>query len=346
MALPEQASDAKERAPVAGGGDRRAYDELVSRSPQGSVFTTSWWLDAVAPGRWRPHVVEDAGRVVAAWPTVVTRTPWGDVHAGAPLAPFLGPLLEAGEEGQRRRSRESRSLELLLERVQPFAHLEARCHPAFDYWTPLHWHGFEQTTHYTWRLPELGDVERVWAGLRENIRREVRKARKHGVSVDEGSLAELLRLHALSGAEQGRAAETRANAPALRRAAEAASARGAATVLVARDAGGAVHSAGLFVHDDRYTYYLIGASDPGFRTSGAASAVMWEAIERAGARGTAFDFEGSMLRPVERFVRSFGGVPTPYSIVRKTPSLGLRATRTLKRAALLAARRARAAAAR
>ena len=325
-----------------GGGDRRAYDELVSRSPQGSLFATSWWLDAVAPDRWRPHTVDEAGSVVAAWPTVVTRTPWGDVHAGPPLTPFLGPLFDAGEEGRRRRSRESRSLELLLERLGPFAHLEARCHPAFDYWTPLHWHAFAQTTHYTWRLPNLADLEAVWGGLRENVRREVRKARKLGVSVEEGALDDLLRLHAVSGAEQGRPDETRANAPALRRAAEAASARGAAAILVARDGEGAVHSAGLFVHDARYTYYLVGASDPAFRTSGAASLVMWQALERAGARGTAFDFEGSMLRPVERFVRSFGGVPTPYSIVRKTPSLGLRSTRALKRAALVAARRARA----
>ena len=315
----------------------------MARSPQGSIFSTAWWLDAVAPGLWRPHLVDESGRGVAAWPTVVTRTPWGDVHAGAPLTPFLGPLFEAGEQAQRRRSRESRSLELLLERVEPFAHLEARCHPAFDYWTPLHWHGFDQTTHYTWRLPDLADVEAVWAGVRENVRREIRKARKNGVSVEPGALDDLLRLHAVSGAEQGRRGEIRANAPVLRRAAAAALAREAATILVARNGEG-VHSAGLFVHDTRYTYYLVGASDPAFRTSGAASLVMWEAIERASARGTAFDFEGSMLRPVERFVRAFGGVPTPYSIVRKTPSLGLRSARTLKRTALLAVRRARRAA--
>ena len=43
-----------------------------------------------------------------------------------------------------------------------------------------------------------------------------------------------------------------------------------------------------------------------------------------------------MLPHVEPFVRSFGGVPTPYSIVWKTPSPPLRvlrfAKRTLRRA--------------
>ncbi len=75
------------------------------------------------------------------------------------------------------------------------------------------------------------------------------------------------------------------------------------------------------------------------------SLVMWAGIERAAARGTGFDFEGSMLRHVERFVRSFGGVPTPYSIVRKTPSRPFRVAIGGKRGARaalgLAPRRAR-----
>jgi hypothetical protein len=60
---------------------------------------------------------------------------------------------------------------------------------------------------------------------------------------------------------------------------------------------------------------------------------MWTGIERAAERGTGFDFEGSMLRHVERFVRAFGGVPTPYSIVRRTPSKAFALERTLRRVA-------------
>ena len=116
-------------------------------------------------------------KLVAAWPTVVRPRRGGDVHAGAPITPYLGPLLTAGD-GAHRRSRELEQLELLLERLGDFAHLEARCSPEFDYWTPLHWHGFSQTTHYTWRLPEVSDTEAVFDGVRENVRREIRKARK------------------------------------------------------------------------------------------------------------------------------------------------------------------------
>jgi len=297
------------------------YDEFVASSPQGSLFCTSTWLDAVAPGRWRSHALEENGRVVAAWPTVVRTTRFGEVHVGAPLTPFLGPLFPPGE-GARRRSREIAFVESLLEQIGPFAHLEARCNPAFDYWTPLRWHGFRQTTNYTWRLPDLSDLDAVFAGCRENIRGHVRAAEKNGMTVAEGELSEFLELHRRRFARDPEGIE-RIDA------AIGAPERGRRTILLARDADGDVRAGGYFVHDDRFTTYLLAATDAEAR--GAAALVLWEAIKRASARGTAFDFEGSMLRHVESFVRSFGGVPAPYSIVWRTPSAAMRAARAAKR---------------
>ena len=109
----------------------------------------------------------------------------------------------------------------------------------------------------------------------------------------------------------------------------AAETRSARTILLARDADGRARAAGYFVHDDRFTIYLLAATDAEVR--GAASLVLWEAIKRAAERRTAFDFEGSMLRHVESFVRSFGGVPTPYSVVWHTPSPAFSLARTVKR---------------
>jgi hypothetical protein len=295
------------------------YDELVATSPQGSIFCTSWWLDAVAGGQWRPNELEESGRIVAAWPTVVQSSRLGDVHAGASLTPFLGPLFPPGE-GARRRSREIAFVESLLERIGPFAHLEARCNPAFDYWTPLRWHGFRQTTNYTWRLPDLQDLEKVFAGFRENIRGHVRAAEKSGMTVREAELPEFLELHRRRFDRDPQGIES-IDAAARR--------RDARTILVARDGGGRARAGGYFVHDERFTTYLLAATDAEAR--GAASLVLWEAIKRASARGTAFDFEGSMLRQVESFVRSFGGVPTPYSIVWRTRSAPMRAARLAKR---------------
>jgi hypothetical protein len=296
------------------------YDAFVAASPQGSVFCTSWWLDAVAPGRWQPHELRDGDRIVAAWPTVVDQTRLGAVHRGAALTPYLGPLLPPGE-GARRRSRELRLVEGLLGVIGPFAHLEARCNPNFDYWTPLRWEGFQQTTNYTWRLLDLSDLDAVFAGFRENVRGHIRAAEKSDLSVADGTLDDLLAVHRRRFSRDPQAID-RIDAAAV--------ARAARTILVARDSDGRTRAAGYFVHDARFTTYLLAATDAEVR--GAAAAVLWEAIKRAGERGNAFDFEGSMLRHVESFVRSFGGLPTPYSIVWRTRSAPLALARAARRA--------------
>jgi hypothetical protein len=297
------------------------YDAFVASSPQGTLFCRSWWLDATAgPDSWRHADVCDAdGRLVATWPAAVRRTRYGDVLTGAPLTPCLGPLLSAGE-GRQRRSREVDQLERLAEALRPYAHIDARCSPRLDYWAPLAWHGFSQTAHYTWRLEDVSDEDATFAGLQNSTRRQVAKARSSGLAVAQGSVDDLVALQRQTFGRQ-EAAGTGPPEPLVRRIAAAVAAHDAGEIVVARDDAGRVHSASMFVYDERTTWYLLGASDTELRASGSASLLMWEGIRRAGARGTAFDFEGSMLRHLERFVRNFGGEPIPYSIVRHTPSV-------------------------
>jgi hypothetical protein len=147
----------------------------------------------------------------------------------------------------------------------------------------------------------------------------VSKAQREGLVVEPGSADDLVALQRKT-FERQEDAGTGPPEALVRRIAAAVAPHDAGEILVARDDAGRVHSASMFVHDERTTWYLLGGSDTELRASGSASLLMWEGIRAAGVRGTAFDFEGSMLRHVERFVRNFGGEPVAYSIVRHTPS--------------------------
>jgi hypothetical protein len=309
------------------------YDAFVSESPQGTVFARSWWLDAaVGGGRWRTNILRgEDGAIAAAWPTVVRSTRFGKVLVGAPLTPALGPLLaaDAGESGS---AGHTARVEELVGALGEYAHIEARCAPAFDYWTPLHWHGFAQTGHYTWRIEDLSALDTVRAGLSTLRRRNLARAAREGVAVAAGTSDELVAMLDSTFTRQG-IGHSVPSADLVRRLAAAAVANDAGELLAARDDQGRLHAAGLFVWDARTTWYLAGGADTGLRSSGAMTALMWAAIERASARGTAFDFEGSMLRHVEGFVRTFGARPVPYSIVRHTPSAAWRRTVAARRTA-------------
>ncbi|KHE90870.1 MAG: GNAT family N-acetyltransferase [Candidatus Scalindua rubra] len=91
-------------------------------------------------------------------------------------------------------------------------------------------------------------------------------------------------------------------------------------IFFAEDENQQIHSAAYIVWDKQTAYYLMGGGNPSLRNSGAASLLMWEAIKFASTVTKKFDFEGSMLEPVERFFRAFGAVQKPYFAITKINS--------------------------
>jgi len=73
----------------------------------------------------------------------------------------------------------------------------------------------------------------------------------------------------------------------------------------------------------------MGGADSELRNSGATSLCMWEAIKHAATVTKRFDFEVSMIEPIERFFRAFGAILMPYFRITKTPSRLLRARQAL-----------------
>ena len=299
--------------------DRTDYAAFLATSRQRSVFAQPWWLDVVTGSAdgWRPNLLRgDDGAVRAAWPLPTRSTGQGLVGHGAPYTPFVGPMLPDGVDT----SRDVELLEQLATQLDAdHVHVEAACMPELDYWTPLAWHGFTQTSRTTWRIDAGQGIDEVRAAMRKGTRGSLRAAGRDGLVVDGGTVEELLAACAATFARQDvGAVPARTTLAAL---AEAAIAHDAGEIRAVRTGSGELASAGLFVFDDRWTWNLANGRIDTVDAVGAPTLLLDDAIERALARGTGFDFEGSMLRPVERFVRSFGGRHVAYSVLaRSTPA--------------------------
>lgn len=187
--------------------------------------------------------------------------------------------------------------------------------PEVTYWLPFYWRGFSQTTRYTYRLPNLTNLACIWAGVRENIRREIRKAEKIVAVRDDLDIESFIRVWALTFARQG--ARLPVSRELLYRLDAACEKRCCRRMLFAEDAQGKIHAAAYIVWTADCAYYLMGGGDPDLRKSGAGSLVLWEAIRFASTVSRQFDFEGSMIEPVERFFRAFGGEPVPFFSLSK-----------------------------
>jgi len=101
-------------------------------------------------------------------------------------------------------------------------------------------------------------------------------------------------------------------------------------VLIAEDENGAAHAGVLIVWDAESCFYLMGGGDPTLRSSGASSLCVWEAIRHASTVSREFDFEGSMIEPIERFFRGFGAVQRSYFLVRRIDSTVLSIAHALR----------------
>ena len=251
------------------------------------IFHQPWWLDAVAPGRWDAATVERGGRTLAAMPFVVR-----------------GP----------------RRLRVLLERKLPAVVVfHQNFSTSFMNCLPFIWAGYRAEFRYTYQLRDLSSEQALWAGPAGSIRREIRKATQRREVREVTDVERFYRVWAKTFERQGVAAPDRRR---LERIDAECAKRDARTILFAYDEVGQVHAVAYTVRDRRTTYYLMGGGDPHLRTSGAGSLLLWEAIRRASADSQVFDFEGSMLRPVERFFRAFGGRQTPYPHVSRATRVG------------------------
>lgn len=278
----------------------------------GPLFAQPWWLEAVAPGAWSEvcHHGGD-GRLLGRLP-FVTRRQGGLTRLGMPpLSQVIGPWLAPSRAKYAKRlGQEKDILSALIQALPAHDVVELHAPPELTNWLPFHWAGFTQTTRYTYAIETLGDLDAVWGGFLEKIRTDIRKADRV-VTIEPDLPAEaMMDTTALTFARQGRPwPHDRAM---VRRLVEAATARGQGRCYGARDAQGRLHAAAFIVWDAQSAYYLLGGGDPELRNSGAASLILWRAIQDAAAVTGRFDFEGSMVEGIERHFRAFGGRQVPY----------------------------------
>ena len=281
-----------------------------------SIFEQPWWLDAVAPGQWSEAVVEKDGNILARLPFCKTRK-LGFKMLGMPqytqtLGYWIG---ETGAKNARKYAREKELITELIEKLPQGTNISLDLDHRCDYLFPFVWKGCWVAVAYSYRLENLRDQEALWSGLADNIRREIRKAEKILTVEEDHPIDDLLRMQSETFRRQGRSSGN--SDELIRRLDKVLQEKEARKLLCAVDKEGRIHAASYFVFDSKCCYFLIGGGDPELRTSGASSLLMWEGIRFASTVSESFDFEGSMIEPVERFFRAFGGVPTPYWRITK-----------------------------
>ncbi|TVO62382.1 GNAT family N-acetyltransferase [Spiribacter vilamensis] len=302
------------------------YRVLCEEQPTIPLFSQAWWLDAVVgPEQWSVVLALRGEEVVGALP-YFCNSRWGmTFFTQPPLTQTLGPWMRTSEAKYAKAlAMEKDVLGALADGLPEFALYRQNWDWARTNWLPFYWKGFEQTTRYTYVLPDISDPDALWQGVQKDIRGNIRKAsNRFGVQVrfadDIGELFPVLRKTFDRQGKQLPFAEE-----FLYRVDRVASEQGKRAIVLGEDGEGQLHAGTYIVWEGNRAYQLLNGYDPELRQSGAGSLCVWSAIQKAAEHVGRYDFEGSMLEPVERFFRAFGAAQTPYFRVQRTDSRILR----------------------
>jgi hypothetical protein len=286
-------------------------------SPYAStIFQQPWWLDAVAPGHWGEAVVNEGSRVLARMPYVVKKRFGLTAITMPPLTQTLGPWLSPSAGNYTNTlAREKDLMQGLITRLPKFDLFVQNFFFQITNWLPFYWAGFQQTTRYTYRLEKLSDLDEIWNGLRHNVRTYIRKAESSVVVRTDLGIDRFLKVNAKSFERQGRTLPY--SEDLVHRLDEACDRNNCRRIFFAEDSQGRIHAAIYLVWDNQIAYYLMAGGDPSLRNSGANSLLIWKAIQFAATVTQSFDFEGSMIEPIERHIRDYGGRQVGYFSIRK-----------------------------
>lgn len=298
---------------------------------EGPIFCQPWWLEAVSPGKW-DYVVIYRGEEVAAVLPYAYKIRLGRYRLieMPPLTPYLGVYLRASSGKYVNRLGEEKYLMTeLIDKLPPFAIFDQSFHPDISNWLPFYWKGYQQRTHYTYRIENTVDIKTVWNETRENIRTDIRKAQKKLKVIEYQDINRFLTIQRKTFERQSRTLPY--SEDVYLKIDKACEREGVRKISFAIDDQNQIHAAAYLVWDGGTVYYLMGGSDPQYRSSGANSLLLWNAIQFASEVGKCFDFEGSMVEPIERFVRAFGARQVPYFRIFRMNSPVVRLYRTVYR---------------
>jgi hypothetical protein len=272
-----------------------------------------WWLDAVCgPGQWSAAVViGNDDKPLAAMP--YGKIGWKKMPiVRMPVFTTYFPIWLRETETLKRESayhREAQALRLLVEQLPAPWIFDQQLDPDFSNGLPFYQQGFHLSTRYTYLIDDLLFPQHIFQEMEGNTRKNIRKAQRLTTINKQGSLEELYHLITLSFQRQGKKPPF---SPKQLQIADACLAKRDMRFIYIASDGQNAHAGVYLVRDHKKTTLLLAGTHPQYRQSGALYFLLWEAIKDAAKYTPAFDFEGSMIPPIERVFRSFGARRVPY----------------------------------
>lgn len=287
-----------------------AYDDLVQR--QGTVFAQRKWLAMHDANMTLLGLFDGGNRLIGTFPIHTTRKFGLPVLMRSPFTPYNGPYFSKDIESSKRFFETRRFFLSEIASHIGQQRLSLCClsmDPACTDCMPFRWRGYKVIPGFTYRIKLTKPKKEIQANFSSARRRNIRSALRDSLrieSLESYSLVESLAQKTFDRQNK------RFPVDALRRILYDVTCPENSFAFAAFD--GSKPIACVFCVFDKHTaYYLIGGYDSADAHPGAGAACMEAAIFKSKSLGLkTFDFEGSVIPPIERYFRGFGGELTSF----------------------------------
>ena len=288
-----------------------------------------WWNEVVKEN-WDVAVIENQGEVKAIWPYSITKKYGFTQLRSTEISPYTGPFIvyPKGQKEHRKYSYEKKILDELIAQLPPYHFFEQNCHLNFQNALPLYWKGFQLNVRYTYILKNITDLKNIYSQFADNIRREIKKAEK-AIKIEESKDINAL-YSMMESTFQVQGTSLYLQKKTLEFFHEHIQKHACGKLFLAKNFDGKPIAGVGIIWDHDCAYYLLGGADSEFKNSGAMSLLMWKAIQFSSTVVNRFNFEGSMIPGIERFLRGFGGELKSYYKVSHDKSLFLKILKSIK----------------
>jgi len=289
-----------------GDEDLEKYDQLVRNA--GTVFAERRWLTLFDGKSRLLGLFDGSDRLVGAFPIPQSKKMGFPITRRQPFTPFSGPyyseqLLQSRQAFKAHRLFLSEICSFFTREKTAFCRLSLD--PSVSDALPFRWKGYKVIPSYTYRIWLEKSENDIRSGFSSTRRRNIRAAHRDSISIEP-----------LSKRTFARQKVSVSNGLIDRILYQYASPSNS-FAFAAFNQGRPIACV-FCVYDRKSAYYLMGGYDPSSAHHGAGAACMEAAIFKAKSLGLEiFDFEGSIIPAIERYIQGFGGRLTPYFTINR-----------------------------
>lgn len=286
------------------------------------IYSKPWWMDAVVgPDNWDVFIIEEGGAFWSAMPYYITEKNGYKAITKAPNTQNNGIIFSYpdGQKLQAKLSFQEKCIEKTCDYIESLglAKYEQQFHYSFQNWLPFFWRGYHSIVRYTYVIDTHADWEVIEGNYTAVVRNELKKSKRFvSMQEDEPTVEQFYAINKMSFERQEK--EIPYSMEFVKSIYTVCKNNNAGQIIAAADADGHIHSVAFLVWDEKSLYYLLNGTNPEYKSSQANYFLINEGIKIAKKKGLLFDFEGSVIRPIEKAFRGFGGEPKAYFRISKT----------------------------